>query len=136
MSDEVPSVFVVDDDSGIRKSLTRLLRAAGYKPLPFESAEDFLRTVPAKSSGCLISDLCMPGFDGLALQRELSSRGSELPVIFLTADGDPSKAAQAMKNGAAHFLTKPVEAAVLLRAIREALDRDRAEEQKSGQIEN
>jgi FixJ family two-component response regulator len=119
-------VFVVDDDPGIRKSLSRLLRSAGFDALTFESPEEFLRQVSADASGCVILDHSMPGLDGPAVQREISSRGGSLPVVFLTAHGDVSKSVQAMKSGAADFLVKPVRDSVLLHAVRQALEQERA----------
>ncbi len=119
-------VFVVDDDPGVRKSLSRLLRSAGLEALAFESPEEFLRNLGADAAGCAILDVAMPGLDGLALQRELASRGSELPVIFLTGHGDVPRSVQAMKGGAADFLTKPVDDEVLLAAVRRAVEADRA----------
>ncbi|HTO77666.1 MAG TPA: response regulator transcription factor [Thermoanaerobaculia bacterium] len=119
-------VFVVDDDPGVRKSLARLLRSAGLEPIAFESPQEFLRTLGAEPAGCAILDVTMPGLDGLTLQRELTSRGSELPVIFLTGHGDVPKSVQAMKGGAKDFLTKPVDDEVLLDAVRRALEVDRA----------
>ena len=120
MSEGEP-IFVVDDDAAVRKSLTRLLRSAGFEALPFASSEEFLRQVSREATGCLILDLSMPGLDGLALQEELSSRGSGLPVVFLTGHGDVPKSVRAMKRGAADFLTKPVDDEVLLDAVRKAL---------------
>ena len=125
MSPSGERVFVVDDDSAVRKSLSRLLRSAGIDALPFASPDEFLAHVPSDASGCLVLDVQMPGLDGLALQRELASRGSEIPIVFLTGHGDVPRSVQAMKHGASDFLTKPVEDGVLLRAVRLALDTDR-----------
>ena len=119
-------VFIVDDDSAVRLSLARLLRSAGLDPVAFESPEEFLRNLGADAAGCAILDVTMPGLDGLALQRELASRGSELPVIFLTGHGDIPGSVQAMKSGAEDFLTKPIDDEVLLAAVRRALEADRA----------
>ena len=126
MSPPKETVFVVDDDPIMRRSLSRLLRAAGFEAAAFDSPEDFLRVVPSDSSGCAILDVAMPGLDGLALQRELSSRGSDLSIVFLTGHGDIPKTVQAMRSGAADFLAKPVEEDVLLAAVRRALDTNRA----------
>jgi len=119
-------VFIVDDDSAVRLSLARLLRSAGLDPIAFESPGEFLRNLGADAAGCAILDVTMPGLDGLALQRELASRGSELPVIFLTGHGDIPGSVQAMKSGAEDFLTKPIDDEVLLAAVRRALEADRA----------
>ncbi len=119
-------VFVVDDEPAVRKSLWRLLRSAGFEVEAFESPEEFLRALPPDSPGCAILDVSMPGLDGLALQRELEARGSALPIVFLTGRADIPQSVQAMKRGAVDFLTKPVEAELLLRAVRQALEKDRA----------
>jgi FixJ family two-component response regulator len=119
-------VFVVDDEPAVRRALSRLLRAAGIEALEFESAKDFLRRLPPDASGCAILDVAMPGLDGLALQRELASLGIALPIVFLTGHGDIPKSVRAMKDGAVDFLTKPVDGEVLLRAVRQALEADRA----------
>ncbi|HEY7112145.1 MAG TPA: response regulator transcription factor [Thermoanaerobaculia bacterium] len=114
-------VYVVDDDAGVRKSLARLLRSAGYEAIPFASPEEFLLHVASESDGCLVLDVSMPGLDGLGLQEELTRRGSALPIVFLTGHGDVPKSVRALKHGARDFLTKPVDDEVLLRAVREAL---------------
>ena len=134
MSASRERVFVVDDDPAVRKSLSRLLRSAGLEALTFGSPEEFLRRLDREAAGCAILDVAMPGLDGLALQRELSSLGSELPVIFLTGHGDIPKSVQAMKGGATDFLTKPVDDEVLLGAVRRALEADRAARQDRRQI--
>ncbi|HEX7251509.1 MAG TPA: response regulator [Thermoanaerobaculia bacterium] len=134
MSGSRERVFVVDDDPGVRKSLSRLLRSAGFEPLAFGSAEEFLRQLSADASGCLILDLSMPGLDGLALQCELSSRGGGLAVVFLTGHGDIPKSVRAMKGGAIDFLTKPVDDEVLLASVRQALDAERFKRQVRHEI--
>jgi len=126
MSPARDRVFVIDDDPGVRKSLSRLLRSAGFEALTFESTEEFTRQVPADASGCLILDISMPGRDGLTLQQEMSFRRSGLPIVFLTGHGDISKSVQAMKSGATDFLTKPVDDEVLLRAVHQALEVERS----------
>ena len=122
-------VFVVDDEPAVRRSLTRLLRSAGFEAAAFESPKAFLLELAPGSAGCAILDVAMPGLDGLALQRELHARGSTLPIVFLTGRGDIPKSVQAMKRGAIDFLTKPVDDEVLLAAVRAALARDRAQRQ-------
>lgn len=118
-------MFVVDDDPAVRKSLARLLRSAAIDALTFASPEEFLAHVPTDAAGCLILDIQLPGLDGLALQRELAARASDLPIIFLTGHGDVPRSVEAMKRGASDFLTKPVEDEILLRAVRLALEADR-----------
>src|SRR5262249_43712704 len=126
MSPQAERVFVVDDEASVRRSLARLLRTAGLEATAFGSPEEFLDELSADASGCVILDLSMPGLDGLALQRELSSRGSSLPIVSLTGRADVPQSVQAMKGGATDFLTKPVDDEVLLRAVRQALDADRS----------
>ncbi len=126
MSTDLQRVFVVDDEPAVRKSLWRLLRSAGFEVEAFASPEEFLRALPPDSPGCAILDVSMPGLDGLALQRELESRGSALPIVFLTGRADIPQSVQAMKSGAVDFLTKPVEGELLLSAVRQALEKDRA----------
>jgi len=119
-----PTVFVVDDDASVRKSLARLLRSAGVNVVAYASPQDFLDGHDAEASGCLVLDYSMPGFNGLELQQALATRGSALPVIFLTGQGDIPVSVQAMKRGAVDFLTKPVDEQDLLAAVRHAFERN------------
>jgi FixJ family two-component response regulator len=125
MKDPRETVFLIDDDAGVLKSLERVMRSAGLEPRPFGSADAFLEKFDPGAAGCIVLDISMPGRDGLALQEALAERGSELPVIFLTAHGDVPRSVRAMKRGAADFLSKPVDDEVLLAAVREALIADR-----------
>ena len=118
-------VYLVDDDAAVLRSLSRLLRSAGYDAAAYGSAEDFLRDLPENAAGCVVLDLSMPGQDGLAVQRELSARRSGLPVVFVTGRGDVMTSVNAMKEGAVDFLTKPVKSAALLAAVEKALGRGR-----------
>jgi len=121
-----PTVFVVDDYAPGRRSISRLLRAAGFAVTAFASAEEFLTRYDPQTSGCLVLDLAMPAVSGLELQGILADRGSLLPIIFLTAYGDIPKSVQAMKGGASDFLTKPVNDEDLLVAVRAAIEKHRA----------
>src|SRR5215467_14752922 len=121
-----PTVFVVDDYAPGRRSILRLLRAAGLSVAAFASAKEFLAHYDPKAPGCLVLDLAMPALSGLELQSILAEKGSFLPIIFLTAYGDISKSVQAMKRGASDFLTKPVNDEELLAAVRFAIEKDRA----------
>jgi FixJ family two-component response regulator len=118
-------VFVVDDYAPGRRSITRLLHAAGFVVAAFASAQDFLAQYDPAASGCLVLDLAMPAISGLELQSILADKGSLLPIIFLTAHGDVPKSVQAMKHGASDFLTKPVNDEDLLAAVRAAIEKDR-----------
>jgi FixJ family two-component response regulator len=120
-----PTVFVVDDYAPGRRSISRLLRTAGFAVTAFASAEEFLAQYDPQASGCLVLDLAMPAVSGLELQGILADRGSLLPIIFLTAYGDIPKSVQAMKRGASDFLTKPVNDEDLLAAVRAAIEKDR-----------
>ena len=122
-----PTVFLVDDEPGMRKALSRLLGAEGFKVRAFPSAKAFLDSYREDESGCLVLDIAMPDLGGLELQERLSHSGILLPVVFLTGRGDIPMTVQAIKAGAVDFLTKPVNDEALLSAVRAALQR--AEEQ-------
>jgi FixJ family two-component response regulator len=118
-----PTVFVVDDYAPGRKSISRLLRAAGFVVATFASAQEFLAEYDPAACGCLVLDLAMPAVSGLELQSILAEKGSFLPIIFLTAHGDISKSVRAMKHGASDFLTKPVNDEDVLAAVRTAIEK-------------
>jgi FixJ family two-component response regulator len=119
-------VFIVDDEPALRSSLALLLRSAGLVAEAFGSPEEFLARFDPELPGCLVLDVSMPGLDGLELQQVLADRGSQLPIIFLTGQGDIPKSVRAMKQGAADFLTKPVDGDRLLESVRQAMETDRA----------
>src|SRR5215510_4748653 len=121
-----PTVFVVDDYAPGRRSISRLLHAAGFAVAAFASAKEFLAQFDPQAPGCLVLDLAMPAVSGLDLQNILADKGSLLPIIFLTAHGDIPKSVQAMKHGASDFLTKPVNDEELLAAVRVAIEKDLA----------
>ena len=118
------TVFVVDDDASVRKSLTRLLEAAGYTVEAFGSAGEFLEAPRAPGPSCLVLDLRMPGITGLDLQKTVAQAVHRIPIVFVTGHGDIPTSVQAMKAGAIDFLTKPYAAKDLLDAIRRALEKD------------
>jgi len=115
------TVFLVDDDVSYLRSLSRLLRAAGFQVIGHNSAADFLAMLQPNIPGCVITDLMMPGMDGMALQEALRKAGSPLPIIFLTGHGDIPTTVQAMRRGADDFLTKHAPKAELLAAVNRAL---------------
>jgi FixJ family two-component response regulator len=115
------TVFVVDDDVSFLRSLSRLLRASGFHVVIHNSPAEFLGELKPDMNGCVISDLMMPGMDGIALQQALQKAGSLLPIIFLTAHGDIPTTVQAMRRGADDFLTKTAPKADLLAAVNRAL---------------
>jgi FixJ family two-component response regulator len=127
VNDSPPTVFVVDDDPSIRKAMSRLLRAAGFDVSTYECAQDYLDRYDPEAPGCLLLDLTMPRLSGLELQQALASRGGAPPIIFLSGHADIPAGVQAMKDGAVEFLTKPVDGAALLAAVRKAIDKDRVE---------
>lgn len=120
MTDTTFTVFLVDDDAGVLKALSRLLRARGYDIQTFTSPQAFLADHDASIPGCALFDVSMPGLDGLELQQALTAGGSQRPVIFLTGKGDIPTSVRAMRAGAIDFLTKPVSDADLLAAITRA----------------
>ena len=126
MGEPEPTVYLVDDDPDLLRAIERLLESAGLNVATFTSAHQFLEQYDHSAPGCLVLDLAMPGLSGLELQRVLEQQASSLPIVFLTGRGDIAKSVQAMKHGAADFLTKPVDDAELIAAIHEALMRDQA----------
>jgi FixJ family two-component response regulator len=120
MTDGKFTVFLVDDDAGVLKALSRLLRARGYDIQAFTSPQAFLTNQDASVPGCAVLDVSMPGLDGLELQQALTAGGSERPVIFLTGKGDIPTSVRAMRAGAIDFLTKPVNDNDLLAAVAHA----------------
>ena len=118
------TVFLVDDDPGVLKALSRVLREEGWNVETFESAEAFLARPKQSVEGCLVLDVTMPGLDGLELQRRLADAGQALPVVFVTGHGDIPMSVRAIKAGATDFLTKPVQAQTLLAAVSAAIRQD------------
>jgi two-component system, LuxR family, response regulator FixJ len=117
-----PSVFVVDDDVDVRESLCALLESAGFGVAQFDSANAFLASYKNEAGCCLVTDIRMPGMDGLALQSELARRDAKLPVIIMTGHGDVPLAVRAMKAGAIDFLEKPFDDERLMASVQRALE--------------
>ena len=115
------TVFIIDNDHSVRRSLSRLLRAEGIRNECFESAQAYEDRELHNGVGCILLDINMPGMSGIELQARLLERGHNLPVVFLTGHGDVSSSVTALKRGALDYLTKPVDEADLLRAVRHAL---------------
>ncbi len=118
-----PIVFIVDDDISVRESLELLIRSAGWQPETFASAHEFLAHPRVVAPNCMVLDVSLPGLNGLDLQKRIAADRTDMPIIFITGHGDIPMSVQAMKAGAAEFLTKPFGDEVLLSAIRRALDR-------------
>ena len=123
MSENNNTVFILDDEPGMLKALTRLLKAEGFTVQAFTSAKAFLESYSPETLSCLVLDVAMPELNGLELQEHLTRSGLLLPIVFLTGHGDIPMSVQAIKAGAVDFLTKPVKDADLLRAVRAALQR-------------
>ena len=119
-----PTVYVVDDDDGMRRALDTLLSTVGYKTAVFSRPSEFLANFKIDSPGCLVLDIRMPDMSGLELQQHLNRIGSMLPVIFITGHGDVPMAVQAMKEGAFEFVQKPFRDQDLLDRINHALKQD------------
>lgn len=119
------TVFLIDDDAGVRDSLSLLLSLKGVRTQLFANAESFVATYQADWPGCVLTDLRMPGMTGLELQTALRARGIEVPVVVLTAHGDVATARAALKNGAFDFLEKPIDDVMLLDVLQNALRVDR-----------
>jgi FixJ family two-component response regulator len=120
-----PIIFVVDDDISVRESLELLIRHEGLAVEAFFSAQEFLARPRVSVPSCLILDVSLPGLNGLELQKRIALDRHDMPIIFITGHGDIPMTVQAMKAGAAEFLTKPFGEEVLLKAIRNAIERSR-----------
>lgn len=134
MSEGVPTVFVVEDESSVREALDSLLRSAGFRVQLFESAREFLLRWSPGDPGCLILDVRLPGVGGLELQQELIRADIHIPTIFITGHGDIRMSVQAMKAGAAEFLTKPLNYSDLVNAIHRSMEKDRAERKNREEV--
>ena len=119
-----PTIYVVDDDEGVRNSLRFLLKSVGLTARTLSSAGQFLDSYKPSEPGCLVLDVRMPGMSGLELQQQLNVRGATIPVIFITGHGDVPMAVEAMQHGAFDFLQKPFRDQDLLDRIQRALERD------------
>lgn len=127
-SAEQATVFVVDDDAGLRRAVARVIQSAGLAAETFGSADEFLRRLPYPGIGCVVLDVQMPGMSGVELQGLMASMDLDLPIVFLTAHGDVPTATQAMRKGATDFLQKPVDDEVLLATLRDSIERHRSQQ--------
>ena len=128
-----PTVFVIDDDTEVRFSIQSLLKTAGLRSEAFGTAEEFLRNKESDGPSCLVLDVSLPGVSGLELQRKLADAGLRIPIIFITGYGDIPMTVKAIKSGAVEFLTKPFVDDDLLKAVQQALDRDRVTRLQQGE---
>jgi FixJ family two-component response regulator len=128
------TVYIIDDDASFLKSMSRLLSAVGYTVRAFESAQEFIDRFSPDMSGCVVTDLQMPGMDGLKLQEALARTSNPLPIIFLTGQGDIPTSVSAMRSGAEDFLVKRAPKEEVLAAIERALERAAHERQRRGRL--
>jgi two-component system, LuxR family, response regulator FixJ len=131
---DVNTVYVVDDDEAVRESIAVLLEVSGLRAESFASADDLLANASALGSGCVVTDVRMPGTDGITLLRRLSEQDVHVPVIVMTGHGDIPLAVQAMRAGAKDFIEKPFDEEVLLASVRAALA-GRGDPAETGQAE-
>src|ERR1700677_5044639 len=127
-----PTVVVVDDDVSVRESLELLIQNEGWRPVLFESAQEFLDRLPSVVPSCLILDVNLPDLSGLDIQQRISDDKSSTPIIFITGYGDIPTSVWAMKAGAAEFLTKPLDDGILIEALREAVLRAQVNLKREG----
>ena len=127
MTGQVKKVFIVDDDVSFLKGIDRLLRTSGYATECFSSANEFLAQRTPGAAGCVLTDLRMPGMDGVALQASLKQSVDPLPVVFLTGNGDIPTSVEAMRQGAEDFVIKTAPKELVIAAIERALARDARE---------
>ncbi|HEX3738555.1 MAG TPA: response regulator transcription factor [Terriglobales bacterium] len=134
MAEAAPTVFVIDDDDLVRKSIQGMLKSVGLHSEIFATPQDFLRSKRHDGPSCMVLDVRLPGVSGLDFQRELADAGVRIPIIFITGHGDIPMTVKAMKFGAVEFLTKPFRDQDLLDAIQLALDRDRLLRQQQTEL--
>jgi FixJ family two-component response regulator len=127
----VPTVFIIDDDRGVRQAVHDLVESVGLHAESFATGQEFLNKRRTSDPSCLVLDVRLPQMSGLDFQRKLADFGMQIPIIFITAHGDIPMSVRALKSGAVEFLTKPFRDQDLLDAIQQALQRDRiAQEQR------
>lgn len=122
MSQPTPIVFVIDADAAFREWIDDVLVTKGWRPEIFASARDFLARPPAEAPSCLILDANLPGLNGLELQKQIAHERADMPIIFISGDGDIPTIVAAMRAGAIEFLIKPIAGDILLAAVRQAVD--------------
>jgi FixJ family two-component response regulator len=130
----VPTVFIIDDDRGMRQAIQDLVESVGLRAEAFATGQDFLRKQLTGGSSCLVLDVRLPQLSGLDFQRQLAETGVQIPIIFITAHGDIPMSVRALKSGAVEFLTKPFRDQDLLDAIQQALQRDSTAREQQTEI--
>jgi FixJ family two-component response regulator len=127
---DVPTVFIIDDDSGVRESIKDLVESVGLRAESFATAQQFLASERRDAPSCLVLDVRLPGISGLDLQHDLKKAGIKIPIIFISGHADIPMSVRAMKSGAFEFLTKPFRDQALLDVIQRALSRERLVREK------
>jgi FixJ family two-component response regulator len=130
----VPTVFIIDDDGGMRQAIQDLVESVGLRAESFPTGEEFLREKRTSDPSCLVLDVRLPQMSGLDFQRRLAEIGVQIPIIFITAHGDIPMSVRALKSGAVEFLPKPFRDQDLLDAIQQALQHDRAAREQQVEI--
>src|SRR6202020_549101 len=130
----VSTVFVIDDDGGMRQAIQDLVESVGLRAEAFATGEEFLEKPRTADPSCLVLDVRLPQMSGLEFQQKLAELGLRIPVIFIPAHGDIPMSVRALKSGAVEFLTKPFRDQDLLDAIQQALQRDRAAREQLADI--
>ena len=133
-SEGAPTVFIVDDDGGVRRAVQDLVESVGLRAESFATAHEFLNKKWISGPSCLILDVRLPQMSGFDFQRKLADVGLQIPIIFITAHGDIPMSVRALKSGAVEFLTKPFRDQDLLDAIHQALERDRAAREQRDEV--
>ena len=130
----VPTVFIIDDDRGMRQAIQDLVESVGLRAEAYATGQEFLRRQRTSDASCLVLDVRLPQMSGLDFQRQLAETGLQIPIIFITAHGDIPMSVRALKSGAVEFLTKPFRDQDLLDAIQQALQRDGAAREQQTEI--
>jgi len=131
----VPTVFIVDDDRGVRQAIQDLVESVGLRAESFATGQEFLNKRRTSDPSCLVLDVRLPQMSGLDFQRKLADFGMHIPIVFITAHGDIPMSVRALKSGAVEFLTKPFRDQDLLDAIQQALQRDRAAQELRAEVD-
>ena len=129
-----PTVFIIDDDRGIRQAIQDPVESVGLRAESFATGQEFLGRQPTSDPSCLVLDVRLPQTSGLDFQRRLTEIGMQIPIIFITAHGDVPMSVRALKSGAVEFLTKPFRDQDLLDAIQQALQSDRVAREQQAEI--
>jgi FixJ family two-component response regulator len=130
----IPTVFIIDDDRGMRQAVQDLVESVGLRAESFANGQEFLNKGQPSGPSCLVLDVRLPQMSGLDFQGLLAGTGMQIPIIFITAHGDIPMSVRALKSGAVEFLTKPFRDQDLLDAIQQALQRDRVARERQGEI--